>query len=235
MDTLLHRKQTSSVGLLSLNMAVQSPMMMNVLVDRIRQLFQKTKKYTKPYWETVKISETRVNTILYKHLPMRKLCPEKQQPSQWFGAKRGSAAILQNHIVNHLNGQQLLKALIRRISSSTYYILWMKKLRKNAAKCKIIKDAVSPRCELCHKPLATMAKLHKLKFELPSYLPYSPDLAPSDYLFADPKIMFHEKMLGSNAEVIAAAKTYFKSKDKSFPKKPSNRRVVTLEWHNIDE
>ena len=33
----------------------------------------------------------------------------------------------------------------------------------------------------CHKSIAMMAKLHELHFELLLHLPYSPDLAPSDY------------------------------------------------------
>ena len=41
---------------------------------------------------------------------------------------------------------------------------------------------------LCHKLIATMAKLHELHFELLLHSPCSPDLAPSDYwLFADLK------------------------------------------------
>ena len=41
---------------------------------------------------------------------------------------------------------------------------------------------------LCHKSIATMAKLHELHFKLLLHPPYSPDLAPSDYwLFADLK------------------------------------------------
>ncbi|EFN86254.1 hypothetical protein EAI_06637, partial [Harpegnathos saltator] len=41
-----------------------------------------------------------------------------------------------------------------------------------------------------HKSIVTMAKLHKLNFELLLHPPYSLDLAPSDYwLFADLKKM----------------------------------------------
>lgn len=40
----------------------------------------------------------------------------------------------------------------------------------------------------CHKTLATMAKLHEMKFQLLPYPPYTQDLVPSDYyLFADLK------------------------------------------------
>ena len=48
----------------------------------------------------------------------------------------------------------------------------------------------------CHKSIATVAKLHELQFELTPHLPYSPDLAPSNYyLFADLKGMLQEKIL----------------------------------------
>ena len=41
---------------------------------------------------------------------------------------------------------------------------------------------------LCHKSIVTKAKLHELPFRLLLHLPYSSDLAPSDYwLFADLK------------------------------------------------
>ena len=47
---------------------------------------------------------------------------------------------------------------------------------------------------LCHKSLATMAKLNEMSLELLPPPPYSPDLAPSDYyLFADLKEMFCQR------------------------------------------
>lgn len=71
----------------------------------------------------------------------------------------------------------------------------------------------------CHKTLATMAKLHEMKFQLLPYPPYTQDLVPSDYyLFADLKTL-QRKQFSSNAEVIAATNVYFESKDKSFYKK----------------
>ena len=40
----------------------------------------------------------------------------------------------------------------------------------------------------CHKSMKTMVKLNELSFELLPHLPYSPDLAPSDYwLYVDLK------------------------------------------------
>ena len=69
----------------------------------------------------------------------------------------------------------------------------------------------------CHKSIATMAKLHELRFELLPHPPCFPDLAPSDYyLFADLKRMLQGKRFASNEEVIAEAEAYFEAKDKSF-------------------
>ena len=63
---------------------------------------------------------------------------------------------------------------------------------------------------LCHKSIATMAKLHELHFELLPHPPYSPDLAPSDYwLFADLKRMPQGKRFDSNEEVISETEAYF--------------------------
>ena len=72
----------------------------------------------------------------------------------------------------------------------------------------------------CHKLIATMIKLHEFLFELLLHLPYSPDLAPSDYsLFADLKRMLQGKRFGSNEEVISKTEMYFEAKDKLFYKK----------------
>ena len=74
----------------------------------------------------------------------------------------------------------------------------------------------------CHKSIGTMAKLHKLHFELLPHPPYSPDLAASEYwLYADLKKMFQRKRFGSNEEVFSETETYFEAKDKSFHKKAS--------------
>ena len=67
----------------------------------------------------------------------------------------------------------------------------------------------------CHKLITMMAKLHVLHFELFLYLPYSPDLSPSNYwLFADLKRMLQGKRFGSNEEVILETEAYFVAKDK---------------------
>ena len=72
----------------------------------------------------------------------------------------------------------------------------------------------------CHKSLATMAKLNELSFELLSYPPYLPDLAPRDYyLFIDLKKMLHGKRFYSTEEFITETNAYFVGKDKSFYKK----------------
>ena len=71
----------------------------------------------------------------------------------------------------------------------------------------------------CHKSMKTMEKLSELKYKLLLHLPYTPDLAPSDYwLFADLKKMLQGKRFGSNEEVIAETEAYFEAKDKSFYK-----------------
>ena len=75
----------------------------------------------------------------------------------------------------------------------------------------------------CKKLSTTMAKLHELHFELLVHPPYSPDLAPSDYLlFTDLKKMLQGKRFGYNEEVISETETYFEAKDKLFYKKASN-------------
>ena len=69
---------------------------------------------------------------------------------------------------------------------------------------------------LCHKSLATMAKL----------APYSQDLASSDYyLFADPKKKLAGKRFGSKEEVIAVTEAYVEAKDQAFYK----RKIKMLE------
>ena len=63
-----------------------------------------------------------------------------------------------------------------------------------------------------HKSIKTMAKLHKLHYELLPLPPYSPDLTPSDYwLFADLKKMLAGKKFISNEEAIAESEAYFEA------------------------
>ena len=90
--------------------------------------------------------------------------------------------------------------------------------------------------------MKTMVNLNELSFELLYHLPYSPDLAPSDYwLFADLKKMVQVKRFGSNEEVIAETEAYFESKDESFYKKGIEKlekrlnEFITLEGNYVDE
>ena len=84
----------------------------------------------------------------------------------------------------------------------------------------------------CHMPIATMAKLHELHFEL----------APRDYwLFADLKRMLTGKRFGSNEKVISETEAYFEAKDKSFYKNGIEllekywNQCITLEGDYVDE
>ena len=87
-----------------------------------------------------------------------------------------------------------------------------------------------------------MAKLHELHFELLLHLPYSLDLASSNYrLFADLKRMLQGNKFGSNEEVILETEVYFEAKDKSFYKNGIEllekhwNRCITQEGDYVDE
>ena len=71
--------------MLIVNVAVQTPMVLNALVAQIRHLFQKTKKVHEMFLadhklkfreiaDTLKISEDSVFILLHEHLSMRKIC-----------------------------------------------------------------------------------------------------------------------------------------------------------------
>ena len=63
-----------------------------------------------------------------------------------------------------------------------------------------------------HKSIATMAKIHKLHYELVLHLHYSPDLAPSDsWMFADLKGMVQGKRFGPNEEVMPKTVGYLEA------------------------
>ena len=90
--------------------------------------------------------------------------------------------------------------------------------------------------------METIVKLNELSFELLPHLPYSPDLASSDYwLFADLKKMLQGKRFSSNEKVIAETEAYFEGKDKSFYKKGIEKLVkpwnkcITLKGNYVDE
>ena len=79
-----------------------------------------------------------------------------------------------------------------RTINSEYYIALLVRLKKEIAKkwpqIKKKKTLFHQDNALCQKSIATIAKLHKLHFDLLSYRSYSPDLTPSDYWrFADLK------------------------------------------------
>jgi len=60
-----------------------------------------------------------------------------------------------------------------------------------------------------HRALATQKKLAYLVFQCLDHLPYSPDLAPSDYhLFSGLKKQLKVRHFSSDAEVIDAAETW---------------------------
>ena len=80
--TLLHWKQWLRGSMLTLNMVIQTQMMLNIQASQIRQLFQKLHKLIladrklklHEIAEEFKISEGTVFTILHECLSMRKLC-----------------------------------------------------------------------------------------------------------------------------------------------------------------
>ena len=61
-----------------------------------------------------------------------------------------------------------------------------------------------------HKGVEIMTKFNELKYELLEHLPYSPDLASSDYyLFRNLKQFLRGKRFSSNEEAITAVDGYF--------------------------
>ena len=76
-------------------------------------------------------------------------------------------------------------------------------IAKKRPQMKMKKSALSSRQSLCHKSIATMAKLYQVHFEFLLHPAYSPNLAPGDYwLFADRKRMLQGNRFGSNESVI---------------------------------
>jgi len=68
-----------------------------------------------------------------------------------------------------------------------------------------------------HTCIVAMAKLHELRFELLPHSPYSPDLAPCDFiLFPNFKIWLGGKRFSSDEEVIAAVDEYFQGLESSY-------------------
>ena len=95
---------------------------------------------------------------------------------------------------------------------------------------------------LCHKSVATMAKLQELHFELLLHPPYSPNLAPSDYwLLTGLKRILQGRIFGSTEEGILDTEEYFEAKDKSFYKKSIKlmekhwNQCITLKGDDVGE
>ena len=68
-----------------------------------------------------------------------------------------------------------------------------------------------------HTCVVTMAKIHKLGYELLPRPAYSPDLASCDYfLFQNLKKCLVGKRFGSNEEVITETNAYFERLEKTY-------------------
>ena len=126
-------------------------------------------------------------------------------------------------------GSLFIDYLEKRTINSKFYTALLVRLKKEITKKrpqmkkKVLFHQDNPPC---HKMIATMAKLHELRFELLHHPPYSPNLAPSDYwLFVDLKRMLQEKRFGSNKEVILETEVYFGPKTNHFYKKKRNQIV----------
>ena len=85
-----------------------------------------------------------------------------------------------------------------------------------------------------HTCAVTMTKLHELNFELLSYPPYSPDLAPCDFfLFPNMQKWLAGKRFESNEDVITKTEADFKKLSESYffdgLKKLENRWAKCIE------
>ena len=71
-----------------------------------------------------------------------------------------------------------------------------------------------------HKSRIAMAKINELKFELLPHAPYSPDLAPSDYiLFPNLKKWLSGQKCSNNEEVMSTVNGFFEEQESSYYKK----------------
>ena len=92
------------------------------------------------------------------------------------------------------------------------YILKEKRHRKVTKGIFFLHDSAP-----AHKALATQKKLVFLGFLCLDHPPYSPDLAPSDYrMFPVLKKQLKDRHFSSDAEVIAAAETWFDGQPSEF-------------------
>ncbi|GBL91467.1 Histone-lysine N-methyltransferase SETMAR [Araneus ventricosus] len=90
----------------------------------------------------------------------------------------------------------------------------IKKIRSHLAKKRILFHQDKARVYTC---TVSMAKIMELKFELLQHSPYSPDLAPSDFLkFPNLKKWLGVKRFMSYEEVIAQTDVYFEDFPKSY-------------------
>ena len=91
----------------------------------------------------------------------------------------------------------------------------LKKKRPHLAKKKFIFHQDNARVHTC---VVYVAKFHELRYELlPHIIPYSPDLAPSDYfLLPNLKKWLGGKRFYSNDEIISQTKIYFEDLEKSY-------------------
>jgi len=96
--------------------------------------------------------------------------------------------------------------------SAEYYsslLVQMKDILKEKCRGKVTKGVLFLHNAPAYWALATQKKLAYLGFQCLDHPPYSPDLAPSDYhLFPGLKKKLKGRHFSSNAEVIAAVKTW---------------------------
>lgn len=90
----------------------------------------------------------------------------------------------------------------------------LKQKRPHLAKKKVLFHQDNARVHTC---VVSMAKFHKLGYELLPHPAYSPDLAPCDYfLFPNMKKWLGGKRFGSNEEVITETNDYFEGLEKTY-------------------
>jgi len=106
-----------------------------------------------------------------------------------------------------INAEYYLSLLVK-----LKYILKEKRRGKFAKEVLFLHDNAP-----AHRVLATQKKLAYLGFQCLDHLPYSPDLAPSDYhLFPGLKKQLKGRHFSSDAEVIAAAETCMERQTSEF-------------------
>ena len=85
-----------------------------------------------------------------------------------------------------------------------------------------------------HTSVIAMAKINELKFKLLLHVPYSPDLAPSDYfLFPNLKKWLGDQRFANNEEVKSAVNGYFEELDGSPYKQGIEAGLVYCSWRGL--